>query len=60
MATGVKLCAEKKLPEPVTRDIVEIVPNKVTYLWGWNLECLLILLKGCYWQGFQEGGEGGH
>merc|ERR1712179_619679 len=28
MATGVKLCAEKKLPEPVTRDIVEIVPNK--------------------------------
>merc|ERR1719244_638546 len=28
IATGVKLCAEKKLPEPVTRDIVEIVPNK--------------------------------
>merc|ERR1719244_1610938 len=28
MATGVKLCAEKKLPEPVTKDITEIVPNK--------------------------------
>merc|ERR1711970_263153 len=28
IATGVKLCAEKRLPEPVTRDIVEIVPNK--------------------------------
>merc|ERR1719225_657085 len=27
-ATGIKLTAEKKLPEPVTRDIVEIVPNK--------------------------------
>jgi len=27
-ATGVKLCAEKKLPEPVTKDITEIVPNK--------------------------------
>ena len=29
LATGVKLCAEKKLPEPVTKDIMEIVPNKV-------------------------------
>merc|ERR1719339_189970 len=28
MATGVKLCAEKRLPEPVTRDIMEIMPNK--------------------------------
>eukprot|EP00092_Neocalanus_flemingeri_P046057 GFUD01051724.1.p1 GENE.GFUD01051724.1~~GFUD01051724.1.p1 ORF type:complete len:734 (-),score=206.90 GFUD01051724.1:279-2480(-) len=27
-ATGVKLCAEKRLPAPVTRDIMEIVPNK--------------------------------
>merc|ERR1719244_1714913 len=27
-ATGIKLCAEKKLPEPVTKDITEIVPNK--------------------------------
>merc|ERR1719419_1860482 len=27
-ATGVKLCAEKKLPEPVTKQITEIVPNK--------------------------------
>jgi len=27
-ATGVKLCAEKKLPAPVTKDIMEIVPNK--------------------------------
>jgi len=26
--TGVKLCAEKKLPEPVTKQITEIVPNK--------------------------------
>jgi len=28
LATGVKLCAEKRLPEPVTKDIMEIVPNK--------------------------------
>merc|ERR1719474_2362518 len=28
IATGVKLCAEKKLPEPVTKDVTEIVPNK--------------------------------
>jgi len=27
-ATGIKLCAEKKLPSPVTKDITEIVPNK--------------------------------
>jgi len=27
-ATGVKLCAEKKLPAPVTKDVTEIVPNK--------------------------------
>ena len=27
-ATGVKLTAEKKLPQPVTKDITEIVPNK--------------------------------
>jgi len=27
-ATGVKLCAEKKLAAPVTRDVTEIVPNK--------------------------------
>merc|ERR1711990_367605 len=27
-ATGVRLCAEKKLPEPVTKDVTEIVPNK--------------------------------
>jgi len=27
-ATGVKLCAEKKLPSPVTKDMTEIVPNK--------------------------------
>merc|ERR1719427_1834803 len=27
-ATGVKLCAEKKLPEPVTRDVTELTPNK--------------------------------
>jgi len=27
-ATGVKLCAEKKLPEPVTREVMEVVPNK--------------------------------
>merc|ERR1719427_2004440 len=26
--TGVKLCAEKKLPEPVIKQITEIVPNK--------------------------------
>ena len=31
LATGVKLCAEKRLPEPVTKDIMEIVPNKVVY-----------------------------
>ena len=29
-ATGVRLAAEKKLPEPVTRDITEITPNKVS------------------------------
>ena len=34
MATGVKLCAEKRLPEPVTRDIMEIMPNKVG---GWEV-----------------------
>ena len=28
-ATGIKLSAEKRLPQPVTRDITEIVPNKV-------------------------------
>merc|ERR1719309_1425197 len=27
-ATGVKLCAEKKLPAPVTKDVTEIQPNK--------------------------------
>jgi len=27
-ATGVKLCAEKKLPAPVTKSVTEIVPNK--------------------------------
>ena len=27
-ATGVKLCAEKRLPAPVTKDILKIVPNK--------------------------------
>merc|ERR1712227_1030854 len=27
-ATGIKLTAEKRLPQPVTRDITEIVPNK--------------------------------
>jgi len=27
-ATGVKLTAEKRLPQPVTRDITEVVPNK--------------------------------
>jgi len=27
-ATGVKLCAEKKLPAPVTQDVTEIQPNK--------------------------------
>merc|ERR1712241_370101 len=27
-ATGVRLCAEKKLPAPVTKDVSEIVPNK--------------------------------
>jgi len=27
-ATGVKLCAEKKLPAPVTEDVTEITPNK--------------------------------
>lgn len=27
-ATGVKLCAEKKLPAPVTQDVTEILPNK--------------------------------
>jgi len=27
-ATGVKLCAEKKLPAPVTKDVTEITPNK--------------------------------
>merc|ERR1719495_2499207 len=27
-ATGVKLCAEKRLPAPVTKDVTEIVPNK--------------------------------
>merc|ERR1719447_1871295 len=27
-ATGVRLCAEKKLPAPVTKDVTEIVPNK--------------------------------
>ena len=45
MATGVKLCAEKKLPEPVTRDIVEIVPNKVTVvrLESWMLINLLVI-----------------
>lgn len=26
--TGVKLCAEKKLAEPVVQDVVELVPNK--------------------------------
>ena len=29
-ATGVRLAAEKKLPEPVTRDITEITPNKAS------------------------------
>ena len=27
-ATGIKLCAEKKLDEPITEDFVEMVPNK--------------------------------
>ena len=27
-ATNVKLCAEKKLPEPRTEDVVELVLNK--------------------------------
>merc|ERR1712029_156631 len=27
-ATGIKLTAEKRLPQPVTRDITELVPNK--------------------------------
>jgi len=27
-ATGVKLCAEKKLPAPVTKEVTEIIPNK--------------------------------
>lgn len=27
-ATGVKLCAEKKLPEPVIQQVTEVVPNK--------------------------------
>ena len=34
-ATGVKLCAEKKLPEPVTREVMEVVPNKVKYDKWW-------------------------
>ena len=28
-ATGIKLSAEKRLPQPVTKDITEILPNKV-------------------------------
>jgi len=27
-ATGVRLCAEKKLPAPVTKSVTEVVPNK--------------------------------
>eukprot|EP00095_Tigriopus_kingsejongensis_P005100 maker-scaffold161_size295871-snap-gene-1.26 protein:Tk05100 transcript:maker-scaffold161_size295871-snap-gene-1.26-mRNA-1 annotation:"hypothetical protein TcasGA2_TC013782" len=27
-ATGVKLCAEKSLPEPILKDVVELVPQK--------------------------------
>jgi len=27
-ATGVKLCAEKKLPAPIKQSVTEIVPNK--------------------------------
>ena len=27
-ATGVKLCAEKKLAEPITKDVTEIAANK--------------------------------
>jgi len=27
-ATGVRLCAEKKLPEPITKSITEVIPNK--------------------------------
>ena len=27
-ATGIKLCAEKKLPEPVIQQVTEVVPNK--------------------------------
>merc|ERR1719319_1545152 len=27
-ATGVRLCAEKKLPAPVTKDVTELTPNK--------------------------------
>ena len=28
-ATGIKLSAEKRLPQPVSKDITEILPNKV-------------------------------
>lgn len=27
-STGVRLCAEKKLPQPVTKSVTEVVPNK--------------------------------
>ena len=27
-ATGVRLCAEKKLAQPVTKQVTEVVPNK--------------------------------
>jgi glycyl-tRNA synthetase len=30
-ATGVRLVAEKTLPEPVTREVVEVVPNKAVF-----------------------------
>ena len=50
-ATGVKLCAEKKLPEPVTKDVMEIVPNKVVEVQEINSN---INVKGAIGKAFKK------
>merc|ERR1719319_1878537 len=63
-ATGVRLCAEKKLPAPVTKDVTELTPNKVSQSLPFTafsppVHPNLQPTPGPPRQGIQEGGQGG-
>jgi len=44
-ATGIKLCAEKKLPEPVIQQVTEVVPNKAPIGKAFKKEAKLVTDK---------------